>query len=102
SHLTLPTITATRARMDTVELVPFRAAIAAGAGAIMTAHISLPAILGDSSTPATLSPRIMTDLLRRDLGFRGVLITDAMDMNGVLANARPSAQRPGQVTTSQY
>ena len=100
SHLTLPTITVSRARLDTVELVPFRAAIAAGLGAIMTAHIALPAILGDSSTPATLSPRIMTDLLRRDLEFRGLLVTDAMDMNGVLANARPG--RSGQVMTGTY
>ena len=100
SHLTLPTITVSRARLDTVELVPFRAAIASGLDAIMTAHIALPAILGDSSTPATLSSRVMTDLLRRDLGFRGLLITDAMDMNGVLANARPG--RTGQVLVGQY
>ena len=100
SHLTLPTITVSRARLDTVELVPFRAAIASGLDAIMTAHIALPAILGDSSTPATLSSRVMTDLLRRDLGFRGLLITDAMDMNGVLANARPG--RPGQILVGQY
>ena len=100
SHLTLPTITVSRARLDTVELVPFRAAIASGLEAIMTAHIALPAILGDSSTPATLSSRVMTDLLRRDLGFRGLLITDAMDMNGVLANARPG--RPSQVLAGQY
>lgn len=100
SHLTLPTITVSRARLDSVELVPFRAAIASGLGAIMTAHIALPAILGDSSTPATLSPRVMTDLLRRELGFRGLLITDAMDMNGVLANVRPG--RGGQVMSGQY
>jgi beta-N-acetylhexosaminidase len=100
SHLTLPTITVSRARLDTVELVPFRAAIGAGLGAIMTAHIALPAILGDSSTPATLSPRIMTDLLRHDLGFRGLLITDAMDMNGVLASVRPG--RANQVMTGTY
>ena len=65
SHLTLPTINVTRARLDSVELVPFRAAIASGLSAIMTAHIALPSILGDSSTPATLSPRVMTDLLRQ-------------------------------------
>lgn len=100
SHLTLPTITASRARLDSVELVPFRAAIAAGLGAIMTAHIALPSILGDSSTPATLSPRVMTELLRNELGFRGLLITDAMDMNGVLANVRPG--RPGQVLSGTY
>jgi beta-N-acetylhexosaminidase len=100
SHLTLPTITATRARLDTVELVPFRSAIAAGVGAIMTAHIALPAVLGDSSTPATLSPRVMTELLRHELGFGGLLITDAMDMNGVLANLRSG--RPGQTLSGTY
>jgi beta-N-acetylhexosaminidase len=62
--------------------------------------VALPAILGDSSTPATLSPRIMTDLLRHDLGFRGLLITDAMDMNGVLASVRPG--RANQVMTGTY
>lgn len=100
SHLTLPTITVSRARLDSVELVPFRSAIASGLGAIMTAHIALPSILGDSSTPATLSPRVMTDLLRNELGFRGLLITDAMDMNGVLANVRPG--RAGQVLSGPY
>src|SRR5918912_936372 len=100
SHLTLPTITVSRARLDSVELVPFRAAIASGLGAVMTAHIALPSILGDSSTPATLSSRVMTDLLRGELGFKGLLITDAMDMNGVLANVRPG--RPGQTLTVVY
>ena len=100
SHLTLPTITVSRARLDSVELVPFRSAIASGLGAIMTAHIALPSILGDSSTPATLSSRVMTDLLRNELGFQGLLITDAMDMNGVLANVRPG--RGGQVVSGTY
>ena len=100
SHLTLPTITVSRARMDTVELVPFRAAIGSGLGAIMTAHIALPSILGDSSTPATLSPRVMTDLLRRELGFKGLLITDAMDMNGVLASVKPG--KASQTITGVY
>lgn len=100
SHLTLPTITVSRARLDTVELVPFRAAVGAGLDAIMTAHIALPAIIGDSSTPATLSPRIMTGLLRNELGFRGLLITDALDMNGVLANVRSG--QPGQTLAGTY
>ena len=100
SHLTLPTITVSRARLDSVELVPFRAAIAAGMGAIMTAHIALPSILGDSSTPATLSRRVMTELLRNELGFRGLLVTDAMDMNGVLANV--GRGHAGQVISGQY
>jgi len=66
-----------------VELVPFRAAIAAGVGAIMTYHGILPA-LDSSRVPATLSPRVLGGLLRDTLGYRGVLITDAMDMVGVL------------------
>ena len=83
SHVGLPVIAATRARLDSVELVPFRAAIDAGAGLVMTAHIALPAVEGDSTTPATLAPRIITNLLRDTLGFRGVTITDAMTMEGV-------------------
>jgi beta-N-acetylhexosaminidase len=83
SHVGLPIVAANRARLDAVELVPFRAAIKAGAALVMTAHIALPAVQGDSSTPATLAPRIITDLLRDTLGFRGVAITDAMTMEGV-------------------
>jgi beta-N-acetylhexosaminidase len=83
SHVGLPIVKANRARLNAVELVPFRAAINEGAALVMTAHIALPAIEGDSSTPATLAPRIITDLLRDSLGFRGVAITDAMTMEGV-------------------
>lgn len=84
SHLGLPIIPVSRERLDRIELPPFAAAIKAGVGAIMTAHLALPAVSGDS-TPATISPAVMRDLLRRDLGFGGILSTDAMDMRGVLA-----------------
>ena len=83
SHVGLPIVTATMPRLDSVELVPFRAAIQSGAGLVMTAHIALPAVNGDSTTPATLAPRIITGLLRDSLGFRGIAITDAMSMEGV-------------------
>ena len=83
SHLTLSTVTASRARLDSVELVPFRAAIEAGVGAIMTYHGILPA-LDSSGVPATLSTRVLTGLLRDSLSYGGVVITDAMDMVGVL------------------
>ena len=83
SHVGLPIVNANWARLDSVELVPFRAAIKAGAPLVMTAHVALPAIEGDSTTPATLAPRIITNLLRDTLGFRGVAITDAMTMEGV-------------------
>ncbi|MDQ3949575.1 MAG: glycoside hydrolase family 3 protein [Gemmatimonadota bacterium] len=83
SHLGLPVVPVSCERLDRVELFPFGAAIRAGVGMVMTAHMALPAVTGDS-TPATLSPVVMRDLLRRDLGFRGILTTDAMDMQGVL------------------
>src|SRR5688500_15739539 len=83
SHVGLPVVGANWSRLTTVELVPFRAAIEAGAGMVMTAHIALPAVEGDSTTPATLAPRIITGVLRDTLRFRGVAITDAMTMEGV-------------------
>ncbi|HVE35853.1 MAG TPA: glycoside hydrolase family 3 protein, partial [Gemmatimonadaceae bacterium] len=83
SHVGLPIVGASMARLDSVELVPFKAAIAAGASLVMTAHIALPVVNGDSSTPATLAPRIITGLLRDSLHFRGVAITDAMTMEGI-------------------
>jgi len=82
SHLALPIVTASRTRLDSLELLPFRAAIAVGAAAVMSAHIALPAVSADS-TPATLVPAIMQELLRDSLGFRGLTFTDAMDMRGV-------------------
>lgn len=84
SHLALSVVTASRARLDSVELTPFRAAIRAGAGAIMTFHGYLPA-LDSTGVPATLSSNVMTELLRHELQFDGLLITDAMDMAGVVS-----------------
>jgi beta-N-acetylhexosaminidase len=83
SHVGLPLVRVSMARLDSVELVPFKAAVAAGASLVMTAHIALPAVTGDSTTPATLSPRVITNLLRDSVGFRGVAITDAMTMEGI-------------------
>jgi beta-N-acetylhexosaminidase len=85
SHLELARVDAPRARIDSVELPPFRAAVQAGVRGVMTFHGVVPA-LDSSPLPATLNPRIMTDLLRGDLGFQGLIITDALDMNGVLGN----------------
>jgi beta-N-acetylhexosaminidase len=82
SHNALPVVRADRARLGQVELVPFKAAIDAGVAAVMSAHIALPAIEGDS-TPATLAPRIMTGLLQDSLGFKGLVVTDALTMEGV-------------------
>lgn len=83
SHLALPVVSVSRARLDSVELAPFRAAVAAGVGAIMSFHGAMPA-LDASEVPATLSPAILTGLLRDEMGFRGMIISDAMDMRGVL------------------
>ena len=82
SHLALPVVRSTRAQFDSVELVPFRAAIAAGVSSFMTAHIALPAVEGDN-TPATLAPRVITGLLRDTLHFRGLTYTDALTMEAV-------------------
>lgn len=80
SHLELPVIRVGTARMEDVELVPFREAIRAGMGAVMTAHIALPGLTEGSPIPATLSPGILTGLLREEMGFGGLIFTDAMDM----------------------
>jgi len=83
SHLLLPTVTGDRARLDKVELYPFKMAIEAGVQAIMTAHLAVPALDPTPNMPATLSPAIMTGLLRKELGFKGLIVTDALDMGGV-------------------
>ncbi len=89
SHIDLPVIKADRDRMEHVELVPFRAAIAAGVGSIMTGHLSVPAFEPDPNTPATLSSNILTGLLRKQLGFQGLVVTDALDMGGITARYAP-------------
>ena len=85
SHLELPAIRADRERLDRVELLPFRAAIEEGVDAVMTAHIALPGLLGEGTPPATLAPEIMTGLLREELGFTGLLVTDALRMGAITA-----------------
>jgi beta-glucosidase-like glycosyl hydrolase/CubicO group peptidase (beta-lactamase class C family) len=89
SHIDLPVVTADRARLEKLELVPFRAAIAAGVGSIMTGHLNVPALEPDPNTPATLSSRVLTDLLRKQLGFQGLVVTDAMDMGGITVRHAP-------------
>ncbi|HWZ81020.1 MAG TPA: glycoside hydrolase family 3 protein, partial [Terriglobales bacterium] len=89
SHIDLPVVTADRARLEKLELVPFRAAIAAGVGSIMTGHLNVPALEPDPNTPATLSSRVLTDLLRKQLGFQGLVVTDAMDMGGITVRYAP-------------
>jgi beta-N-acetylhexosaminidase len=83
SHLGLPVILHARARLDEIELPPFRAGIDAGAGAVMTSHIALPALDPTPGTPATFSPPIVMSLLRGELAFGGLIVTDSMEMQGV-------------------
>ncbi|TMB59659.1 MAG: glycoside hydrolase family 3 protein [Chloroflexi bacterium] len=85
SHTGLPEIDSDRKRLDAVELVPFKAAIAAGAPAIMSAHIVVPALDATPSLPVTLSKKVMTDLLRGELGFTGIVVSDDLEM-GALAS----------------
>jgi beta-glucosidase-like glycosyl hydrolase/CubicO group peptidase (beta-lactamase class C family) len=83
SHYALPLITKDRARLDSLELYPFREMIRRGMGGIMVAHLSIPSLDATQNLPSTLSKPIITDLLKRDLSFRGLVFTDAMNMKGV-------------------
>ncbi len=117
SHIGLPVVDVDRGRLESIELVPFRAAIGAGVGSVMSAHIALPKIEGQAAPPVraftdkerelaefvsltesesqnvtmpgTLSAKVMTGLLRKDLGFNGIITTDAMSMAGVAARFDP-------------
>ena len=81
SHLELPVLPHSRSRLEAVELPPFRDAIAAGVAAVMTAHLGLPAL--DPDRPATLSPAVLSGLLRQELGFAGLVVTDALVMEAI-------------------
>ncbi|HOW86893.1 MAG TPA: glycoside hydrolase family 3 N-terminal domain-containing protein [Candidatus Aminicenantes bacterium] len=83
SHSLLPTIAADRARLEKVELFPFQAAIDAGVRSVMTAHLAVPALDPTPGLPATLSAPILTGVLRQKMGFRGLVVTDALEMGGV-------------------
>jgi beta-glucosidase-like glycosyl hydrolase len=85
SHSDLPRVDAPLAVWCERDLPPFAAAIAAGVDAVMSAHIACPALSGEADTPATLSHRVMTTLLREEMGFQGLTVTDALLMDGVRA-----------------
>ncbi|BAD39285.1 putative beta-N-acetylglucosaminidase [Symbiobacterium thermophilum IAM 14863] len=87
SHLALARVPHGMDRLEAVELVPFRWAIAAGVDAIMTAHVVFPAVEPDPDRPATLSPAVLTGLLREQLGFDGLVITDCMEMKAIADHA---------------
>jgi len=87
SHLALPVIPHDRHRLGQIELPPFQAAIAAGVDAVMTAHLRVPQL--DRHHPATLSPAILTDLLRQELSFDGLIVTDALVMQAITKTYGP-------------
>ena len=91
SHAVLPTVPDSRAVLEQTDLVPFRAALDAGCELVMTAHVAYPA-LDPSGRPATLSAPILRGLLRDDLGFAGVVISDSLHMGGIQAEGRTEAE----------
>jgi beta-N-acetylhexosaminidase len=89
SHSLLPTIFGDKQRLERVELYPFTQAIKAGVEAVMTAHLRVPALDSTPGLPATLSPLIIADLLRKRMGFRGLIVTDSMGMGGITNSFTP-------------
>ncbi len=84
SHLSVPKVTNDRQRLDAVEIPPFEAAIKAGVDAVMVAHVLVPALDPDPKHVASISPAIVTGLLRQQMGFHGLIVTDALQMNGLM------------------
>ena len=85
SHIGLSTISADSGELNSTELVPFKTAIASGVDSVMTAHLAVPKITGDN-LPASLNPKISTDILRKDLHFQGIITTDSMEMGAITKN----------------
>ena len=83
SHKTLPTVSGSLEELQQVELAPFRAYIEAGLGGIMVAHLSVPALEPDVTCPSSLSHAVVTGLLREQMGFKGLIFTDGLEMRGV-------------------
>lgn len=83
SHLAIPVIPYDLSRLEQLELVPFKSGIAAGTDSVMTAHIYFPALMGETNLPATLSPEVVSQLLRKQLGFQGMIMTDCLEMKAI-------------------
>ncbi|TAK57713.1 MAG: beta-N-acetylglucosaminidase [Bacteroidetes bacterium] len=84
SHIDLPTVDAARVRLDSVELAPFKVLVERGVASIMVAHLTVPSVDSTKGLPSTLSKPIVTDLLKKELGFDGLIVTDALDMGAVV------------------
>jgi beta-N-acetylhexosaminidase len=83
SHLGVASVNGDRAHLESIELPPFKQAIAAGVDSVMVAHVTVPALDADPNHVATISPTVVTDLLEKQLGFKGLVVTDALDMAGL-------------------
>lgn len=83
SHLGVASVNGDRAHLDSIELPPFRQAIAAGVDSVMVAHVTVPALDSDPNHVASISPAVVSDLLEKQLGFKGLIVTDALDMAGL-------------------
>ena len=84
SHYDLPQLNFTKARLDSLEIYPFRELISAGASGVMFAHMNIPALDPTPHLPSTLSKPIVTGVLKEELGFKGLIVSDAMEMKGVV------------------
>lgn len=83
SHYDLPQLKFDKARLDSLEIYPFKELINAGAPSVMVAHMNIPSLDATPNIPSSISKKVVTDLLRKELGFKGLTVTDAMDMKGV-------------------
>ena len=83
SHLGVASVNVDRAHLDSIELPPFRQAIAAGVDSVMVAHVTVPALDPDPNHVATISTAVVSDLLEKQMGFKGLIVTDALDMAGL-------------------
>ncbi|MEO6166976.1 MAG: glycoside hydrolase family 3 N-terminal domain-containing protein, partial [Chitinophagales bacterium] len=89
SHKTLPTINSSRKQLDSMELYPFQKMIDAGVGSVMVAHLNIPSLDSANNLPSTLSKKIVTGLLKVDMGFKGLSFTDALNMKGISNYSKP-------------
>ena len=86
SHKTLPVISHDSLRLDSIELYPFKRLISNGVGGVMTAHLNIPSLIDEPNRPSTLSKKVVTHMLKDQLGFNGLVFTDALNMKGVTNN----------------
>jgi len=93
SHKTLPSIGFSEKRIRDIELKPFQALIDEGVSSVMVAHLNIPSLESQKNLPSSLSSKIVSDLLKEELGFNGLIITDALNMKGVSNSSTPGGSR---------